>query len=81
MKKLLDVAHGNLIDVIGWHGILDQYLWMSVMPQDDHLCSKSAQKLVSLEYRISTNSFRVFFLNWEIVKIQICSCLKFQFVT
>ena len=44
MKKLLDVAHGKLIDMLGRHGILDQYLWMSVMPQDDHLCSKSAQK-------------------------------------
>jgi len=44
MKKLLDVAHEKLINVTGRHGILDQYLWMSVMPQDDHLCSKSAQK-------------------------------------
>ena len=44
MKKLLDEAHGKLIGIIGRHGILDQYLWMPVMPQDDHLCSKSAQK-------------------------------------
>ena len=44
MKKLLDVAHGKLINIIDRHGILDQYLWMSVMPQEDHLYSKSAQK-------------------------------------
>ena len=44
MKKILDVAHGKLINIIGRHGILDQYLWMSVMPKDDNLCSKSAQK-------------------------------------
>ena len=43
MKKLLDVAHGKLINII-WHGILDPYLWVSVMPLNDHLCSKSAQK-------------------------------------
>ena len=44
MKKLVDVAHGKLINMIGRHGILDQYSWMSVIPQNDHLCSKSAQK-------------------------------------
>ena len=32
MKNLLDVAHEKLINIIGSHGILDQYLWMSVMP-------------------------------------------------
>ena len=31
MKKLLDVAHGKLIDIIGRHGNLDQYSWMSVI--------------------------------------------------
>jgi hypothetical protein len=35
MKKILDLAHGKLIRIIGRHGIWDQYLWM---------CSKSAQK-------------------------------------
>ena len=30
MKKLLDVIHGKLINKIGRHGILDQYLWTSV---------------------------------------------------
>ena len=44
MEKLLDVAHGKMINIIGRYGILDQYLCMSVMPYDDHLCSKSAQK-------------------------------------
>ena len=44
MKKLWDVVYGKLINMIGRHGILDQYLWISVMPKDDHLCSKSAQK-------------------------------------
>ena len=44
MKKLLDVAHGKLINILGRHGIFDQYLWMSVMPKDDHFYSKSAQK-------------------------------------
>ena len=32
MKKLLAVAHEKLINTIGRHGILDQYLWVSVMP-------------------------------------------------
>ena len=32
MKKLLDVAHRKLINIIGRHGNLDQYLWMSVIP-------------------------------------------------
>ena len=32
MKIFLDVAHGKLINIIGRHGTLDQYLWMSVMP-------------------------------------------------
>ena len=27
MKKLLDVAHGKLINIIGRHGILDIYGW------------------------------------------------------
>ena len=44
MKKLLDVAHGKLMNIIGRHGNLDQYLWMSVIPLNDHFCSKSAQK-------------------------------------
>ena len=44
MKKLLDVAHGKLINIIGRHGNLDQYSRMSVIPLNDHLCSKSAQK-------------------------------------
>ena len=44
MKKLLDVAHGKLINIIGRHGNLDQYSRMSVIPLNNHLCSKSAQK-------------------------------------
>ena len=45
MKKLFVVAHEKLINIIGRHGNLDQYSWMSVIPLYDHLCSKSAQKL------------------------------------
>ena len=32
MKKLGDLAHEKFINMIGRHGILEQYLWMSVMP-------------------------------------------------
>ena len=31
MKKLSDVAHEKLTKIIGRHGILAQYLWMSVI--------------------------------------------------
>ena len=41
MKKLLDLAQENLIDMQASYGILDQYLWMSAMPSK----GKSAQKL------------------------------------
>ena len=44
MKKLWDLAHEKLIDIIGRHGILDQYSWMSATPWNSHLCSKTAQK-------------------------------------
>ena len=44
MKKILDVAHGKLINIMDRHGILDQYLWMSVIPYDDQLVCKSAHK-------------------------------------
>ena len=45
MKKILNVAHGKLINIIGRHGNLDQYsqVW-SFIPQNDHFFSKSAQK-------------------------------------
>ena len=33
-EKVLDVGEEKLINVIGKHVILDQYLWMSVMPYD-----------------------------------------------
>ena len=45
MKKLLDVAHGKLINIKGRHSLLDQYLWTSVKPRNGHWCSKSVQKL------------------------------------
>ena len=48
MKKLLDVAHGKLINIIGRHGNLDQYSRMSVIPLNDHLCSKSVQKTIAI---------------------------------
>ena len=49
MKKLLDVAHGKLINIIGRHGTLDQYSWMSVIyPRNGHLCNKSAQKTIAI---------------------------------
>ena len=44
MKKLWDLAHEKLINIIGRHGILDQYSWMSATPWNSHLCSKTAQK-------------------------------------
>ena len=33
MKKLWDLAHEKLIDILGRYGTLDQYLWMSVHPK------------------------------------------------
>ena len=56
IMKLLDVAHGKLINIIGRHGILDQYLWISVMPWDDHLCSKSAKKTTAI---VKNCSFKI----------------------
>ena len=32
MKKLWDLAHEKLIDIIGRHGSLDEYSWMSAAP-------------------------------------------------
>ena len=32
MKKLWDLAYEKLINIIGRHGILDEYLWMSATP-------------------------------------------------
>ena len=32
MKKLWDLANEKLANIIGGHGILDQYLWMSAIP-------------------------------------------------
>ena len=32
MKKLRDLAHDKLINIIGRHGILDGYSWMSARP-------------------------------------------------
>ena len=46
MKKLLDVAHGKLINIIGRHGNLDQYSWMSVIPLNDHLLSSKTIAIV-----------------------------------
>ena len=48
MKKLLDVVHGKLINIIGRHGNLDQYSWMSVIPLNDHLCSKLVKGRLAL---------------------------------
>ena len=31
MKKILDLAHEKLIIIIGRHGILDEYSWMSAV--------------------------------------------------
>ena len=36
MKNLWDLANEKLVNIIGRHGILDQYSWMSV---NDHLCT------------------------------------------
>jgi hypothetical protein len=33
MKKLWEVAKENLVNKQGGHGILDQYSWMSAIPQ------------------------------------------------
>ena len=44
MKKLWDLAHEKLIDIIGRHGSLDEYSWMSAAPWNSHICSKTAQK-------------------------------------
>jgi hypothetical protein len=32
MKKLLDFAQENLVNIQGSYGILDQYFWMSAIP-------------------------------------------------
>ena len=32
MKKLWDLAHEKFINIIGKHGILDEYSWMSATP-------------------------------------------------
>ena len=44
MKKLWDLAHEKLINIIGRYGILNEYSWMSATPQSSHFCSKTAQK-------------------------------------
>ena len=47
MKKLWDVSHEKLINIIGKHGILDQYLWMSVIyPRND----QKVLKIISLQF-------------------------------
>ena len=33
MKKLWDLAHEKLINIIGRHGILNEYSWMSAHPK------------------------------------------------
>ena len=40
MKKLWDLAHEKLINIIGRHGILDEYSWMSATPLNSHLLVK-----------------------------------------
>ena len=61
MKKLSDVAHEKLNNIIGRHGILDQYLrmdlWMTI-----YLCSKSAQKRQLLLGTVPENNFSSLFL-------------------
>ena len=44
MKKLRDLAHEKMINIIGRHGVLNEYSWMSATPKSSHLCSKTAQK-------------------------------------
>ena len=44
MKKLLDLAQENLVNIKGSSGILDQYLCMSAIPLTWPFMSKSAQK-------------------------------------
>ena len=45
MKKLLDVGHEKLINIIGRHDISNIFMDGShTGPRNGHLCSKSAQK-------------------------------------
>ena len=39
-----DLGHEKMINIIGRHGILDIFMDVSHSLENDHLCSKSAQK-------------------------------------
>ena len=55
MKKLWDLTHEKLVNIIGRHGILDQYSWMSV---NDHLCTIkiSSKKTIGIVKCVSTQA-------------------------
>ena len=45
MKKLLDLSHENLVNILGGHGIGINIHGFQPYPRNGHLCTKSSQKL------------------------------------
>ena len=45
MKKLLDLSHENLVNILGGHGIGINIHGFQPYPRNGHLCTKSSQIL------------------------------------